>query len=106
MIAKTLIRSVRGSDVVARVGGDEFALLLWHIGQAGALGKARAIEQIIAATEIACAGGRVSVGASAGVAMIGPGDCSNDLMARADAEMYSRKSQQARRTNEIGTMAA
>jgi diguanylate cyclase (GGDEF)-like protein len=106
MIAKALSRSVRGSDVVARVGGDEFAVLLWNISESGALGKARAIEQIITATEIPSAGRCVSVGASAGVAMIGPGDCPNDVMARADAEMYARKSQQARRTNETGNMAA
>lgn len=105
MIAKALSRSVRGSDVVARVGGDEFAVLLWNISESGA-GKATAIEHIIAATEIPSAGRCVSVGASAGVAMIGPGDCPNDVMARADAEMYARKSQQARRTNETGNMAA
>jgi len=106
MIAKALTRNVRGSDVIARVGGDEFAVLLWHISEAGALGKARAIEEIIAATEIPTAGGRVSVGASAGVAMIGPGDRPSALMARADAEMYSRKSQRTRHTNDIGNRAA
>jgi len=104
-VAKTLNGAVRASDIVARVGGDEFAILLWHISASSALAKARAIEQILATVEIPRARG-ASIGASAGVAMIGPLDCPDDVIARADADMYLRKSQRARAMKEIENLAA
>lgn len=105
VIAKALSNAVRASDIVARVGGDEFAVLLWHVSESSAVGKARAIERIVATSEIPSARG-ATVGASAGVAMIGPFDRPDDLMARADVEMYSRKSQRARGTKAIENLAA
>jgi diguanylate cyclase (GGDEF)-like protein len=60
VVAKTLSSAVRSSDVVARVGGDEFAILLWHVNASNALAKARSIERVIAITEIPSAGGRPS----------------------------------------------
>jgi len=104
-VAKTLSAAVRASDIVARVGGDEFAILLWHISLSSALAKARDIERVVATTEIPSAMG-ASIGASAGVAMIGPLDRPDDLIARADAEMYLRKSQRARSVKETGNLAA
>ncbi len=104
-VAKMLGSAVRGSDIVARVGGDEFAMLLWHVSVSNALAKARAIERIVATTEIPSTRG-APVGASTGVAIIGPLDRPDDVFARADAEMYSRKSQRARGTKEIGNLAA
>jgi diguanylate cyclase (GGDEF)-like protein len=105
LVAKTLSNAVRASDIVARVGGDEFAILLWHISRSSALVKARAIEQSIATTEIPSAKG-ACIGASAGVAMIGPCDRPDELIARADAEMYLRKSQRARGIKETENLAA
>ena len=35
-VASVLGRHVRDSDVVARIGGDEFALLLWNCDEANA----------------------------------------------------------------------
>lgn len=55
-VARVMVSSVRGSDVVARIGGDEFALIFFHadtataaqsmIGLQQRLGKARvAVEE-------------------------------------------------------------
>jgi len=90
-VAKTLTANVRASDTVARLGGDEFAVLLWNLDEARAVAKAAALEQTIAATVIPWKAATLAVGASAGVAVLGPGDQAPAVLARADHAMYARK---------------
>jgi diguanylate cyclase (GGDEF)-like protein len=100
-IARTLTHNVRASDTVARLGGDEFAVLLWNLDDAKAAAKAAALETAIAATLIPWHGTMLEVGASAGVAMLGPGDSAADVLARADRAMYARKAGRAGRTGQM-----
>ena len=82
---------VRASDVVARLGGDEFAVVMWHLDAAQAEAKARELEKVIAATEIAHRATNLSVGASAGSVAL-TGDASPDaILEAADQAMYARK---------------
>jgi diguanylate cyclase (GGDEF)-like protein len=90
-VASALVGSVRASDVVARIGGDEFAALLWNLSAPAAQTKALALEQAIAAATVAWEGGLLSVGASAGVAELSADQDMSGLVARADAAMYARK---------------
>jgi diguanylate cyclase (GGDEF)-like protein len=90
-VALVLVGSVRASDVVARIGGDEFAALLWNLSASAAQAKALALEQAIAATTVAWGGGLLSVGASAGVAELSADQDISRIVARADAAMYARK---------------
>jgi diguanylate cyclase (GGDEF)-like protein len=90
-VAKTLQRTVRESDVVARLGGDEFGVLVWNVSQSQAAAKSRELEAAVAATVVMHAGAALSVGTSAGFAVLGPGDEPADVISRADLAMYVRK---------------
>ena len=90
-VAALLVRNVRASDTVARLGGDELGLILWNLGEADAQAKARRLEAMIAGTAIAWGSASLSVGASAGVAMLDPAATSADAIATADRAMYARK---------------
>ncbi len=92
-VAAALTRNVRASDVVARVGGDEFAVLLWNVGGAAAAAKAAALEAAVYSTPIVWNASTLVVGASAGVAPLGALDASADVLQRADAAMYARKAE-------------
>jgi diguanylate cyclase (GGDEF)-like protein len=92
-IAAALSRKVRASDVVARVGGDEFAVLLWNVNGANAAAKAAALEAAVYGTPVRWSSSTLVVGASAGVALLGALDAPADVIARADAAMYARKAE-------------
>jgi diguanylate cyclase (GGDEF)-like protein len=90
-VAMVLARHVRASDLVARLGGDEFAVLLWHLTEADAQKKACLLEAAIDRTTATHAGAALSVGASAGSALLLPLDQPADVLERADRAMYERK---------------
>jgi diguanylate cyclase (GGDEF)-like protein len=92
-IAAALIRKVRASDIVARIGGDEFVVLLWNVTEDEAAAKTAELEAAVYATPVRWSTSTLVVGASAGVTPVGPLDAPADLLARADAAMYARKAE-------------
>jgi len=92
-IAAALTRRVRASDVVARIGGDEFAVLLWNVNGADAAAKAASLEAAVYATPVRWDDASLVVGASAGLALLGALDSPAEVLARADAAMYARKAE-------------
>ncbi|MEQ9638604.1 MAG: GGDEF domain-containing protein [Alphaproteobacteria bacterium] len=91
--AARLIGCVRASDTVARVGGDEFVVLLEMLREPD--DTLQSVEKIRKALSrpFEFADGHVSVGASIGVALSTVGQA-NDLwqvLAQADADMYTKK---------------
>ena len=96
-VATALTGHVRASDVVARIGGDEFVVLLWNLSDSAADAKAAALEATVYATPVRWGSSTLVVGASAGVAIVGPLDTPAGVIARADAAMYARKA--VRRTH-------
>ena len=101
--AAALLRLVRASDVVGRIGGDEFAVLLWNVSGPAAAAKALALETAVYAMPVKCGASTLVVGASAGIALLGALDSTAEVLARADAAMYARKSERpARRAAPAG----
>ncbi len=101
-----LIRSVlRTSDVPARYGGDEFALILPDTSSGGAERATRRLLQAFSKTPFAAEGRQpIPVGASIGVATYpADGRSATDLIAVADARLYVAKSDGG---NQIGPMTA
>lgn len=92
-IAGVLRRQVRASDVIGRLGGDEFGLLLWNLTEADAHAKAAALEQDIDRLSFLFDGRTVTAGASAGVAVLGPHSEPGRALEEADCAMYVRKAQ-------------
>ncbi|HEY0441841.1 MAG TPA: GGDEF domain-containing protein [Xanthobacteraceae bacterium] len=95
-IAGALARHVRASDLVARRGGDEFAVLLWNVTAAAADAKAEGLERAVAATTVPWDGGWLVVQASAGVALLDPAETAAANLDRADRAMYARKAARTR----------
>ena len=90
-IARELIDHVRMSDIVGRLGGDEFGILLWNLEPGDAEKKARALEASIDALPLTFRGRALHLGISAGVTMLNDADEAADVLTRADAAMYQRK---------------
>jgi diguanylate cyclase (GGDEF)-like protein len=99
-VAARLLNATRGSDTVARFGGDEFAVLLENArGPADALTVAERVVTALGAP-IALgdrgdrsAGREARVGASVGVAFAESGVDADTLLRRADAAMYQAKTE-------------
>ena len=92
-VATQALHVKRGSDVAARIGGEEFALLLPATDQQGALHVAQRLRCAIESID-ACAlvGQPLTITASVGVATVaGGGDAPGQLLKRADDALYRAK---------------
>jgi len=92
-IVATLAHQVRASDVIGRLGGDEFGLLLWNLSETDARAKAASLEQAIDQLSFVFGGRTVSAGASTGVAILGAHAEAGKALEEADRAMYARKAQ-------------
>ncbi len=92
-VAGTVQRHVRASDVVGRIGGDEFAVLLWNVADELLAGKAAMLEQAVDDLRLVFDGREIRAGISVGAAAARPGDEAATVLERADRAMYARKAQ-------------
>ncbi len=90
-VAELLSSGVRKSDVVARIGGDEFGILLENANEQTAHETAGRLVDLIAACEFMHEGDSLPLSVAIGVGMIDANDTAEAIMARADEEMYRRK---------------
>lgn len=92
-IAEVVRDCVRTRDVVARVGGDEFALLLIDCPTEVGLRIARDIVASVQGFRLEEAGGTYAVTLSIGMVMLAPGDVmpADELMRCADEACYDAK---------------
>jgi diguanylate cyclase (GGDEF)-like protein len=90
-VAERLSAHVRESDVVGRMGGDEFAVLLVQADYATALAKAEMLARLVEAEPIQAGAWLAPIRISWGVRQIDPGADAESLIADADIAMFSMK---------------
>jgi diguanylate cyclase (GGDEF)-like protein/PAS domain S-box-containing protein len=95
-IAAALQSRLRDTDAVARIGGDEFAVLAVNVSPDQAEALVVALGDVVAETEINVEGKSVGVGVSVGLAVIDEQpEHQQDLFVRADKAMYRAKARKA-----------
>ena len=90
-MAETLTANARRADLVGRIGGEEFAVVMPDITLGEAETLAERLRHAVAAKPFETASGRVSVTVSIGVACCREGESLTQLMERADGAMYAAK---------------
>ena len=90
-IARILVESVRRSDSVARIGGDEFAILMERADEQRAWDMALRIVETVTKAEFHVAAGTLPLSVAVGVGVIQPGDDPHEVLQRADKSMYRVK---------------
>ncbi|OYX67565.1 MAG: hypothetical protein B7Y95_22830 [Rhizobiales bacterium 32-66-11] len=93
-VAHTLKAAVRGADVVARIGGEEFAILMPRTELPDALGVAERVRAEIQGQAFALAAEALTVTVSMGVTVSRTPHCTVDAMLQAaDMAMYAAKAE-------------
>ncbi len=91
-LAAVCAASLRSPDLMARIGGEEFAVILPHTSSAEALAMADRLRDTIAGLSIQVEGGAISFTVSLGVASLGgEEDDLYKLQGRADKALYASK---------------
>lgn len=90
-IARLLNEELRGADLAARHGGEEFLAILPDTGPAQALQVAERIRERIARSPTEFSGTTIPITASIGIATLVADEAPAALVARADAAMYAAK---------------
>lgn len=89
VVADVASRVVREGDLVARMGGEEFAIVAPGIDRDDAVGLAERLRRALPEEVESAVGIRAT--ASFGVTTLRPGDDAIDVLRRADARMYAAK---------------
>ena len=93
-IAALMRRHIRNDDVAARIGGEEFAILLPECDENAAYGFAERLRAAVAEVVFTPGGEAQKITISIGIAALSPlRETRNRLMAAADAALYRAKSE-------------
>ena len=92
-VAQAVGTQLREGDLLGRVGGEEFLVLLPQTDLAAAQPLAERLRQILSQTTISDRGETVALPASFGIAELRPRDTPADWFRRADHALYEAKAQ-------------
>jgi diguanylate cyclase (GGDEF)-like protein len=90
-LAEILVANIRTTDVLARIGGDEFGLLLDNLNGDQVEDKIEFLVEQLGKGRFIHQGEKIPLSASIGYCFVGPQDTTEGLMSRADAAMYRAK---------------
>ena len=90
-LTEMMTSSVRQTDMVARIGGDEFAILLDHADEKSARETAARLADQVAGCEFCFEGTCLPLSIAIGFTHIQSGDSPESVMDRADEAMYRHK---------------
>jgi len=90
-VADTLVAATRRTDVVARIGGDEFAVILVNTSATHGRARIASIDRWLATSPLDIDGVTLRLGASFGVATYRAGMNGDDIIRQADQAMYEAK---------------
>jgi diguanylate cyclase len=94
LVARTLKDCVKGRDLTARFGGEEFAIVLETTPHQAALAVAEQIRTAMMRRKVVRKGSKEDLGqvtVSIGVGLYRPGEAAASLIGRTDAALYSAK---------------
>jgi diguanylate cyclase (GGDEF)-like protein len=90
-LTELMSSGVRKTDLVARIGGDEFVVMLDHSPLENAIETARRLAEQVAETDLIFNGVALELSIAIGLAMIERGDTPESVLDRADQAMYRQK---------------
>lgn len=93
-VAHVLTRTVRATDVVARLGGEEFIVLMPHTARDGAMALAEKLRSSMGKYPVQVETQSLAVTVSVGVSELAGDQCGDfeDLYVAADSALYAAKS--------------
>jgi diguanylate cyclase len=95
-VAQTIKAGIKGGDIAARFGGEEFTVLLPNTPMHGATAVGEQLRQGVAKTRIRRIDREESIGnitVSVGVAVLASDESMTDFVGRADSALYAAKDQ-------------
>ena len=92
VFAATAQQTLRDHDIMGRLGGEEFALVLPGTDIEGATQAAERLRQAVSAARLPTSDNQYGITVSIGVVVIDPNEHINSALARADRALYAAKS--------------
>src|SRR5690606_5928621 len=90
-ISQLLSNAMRESDFLARIGGDEFAIIMYYANEEAAKKRGELITEKLANTPFIFAGKQLHLSTAYGAYMVQNGDDAESCLAAADMSMYVDK---------------
>ena len=89
--ATLLVNNVRDSDVVGRLGGDEFGVILAQADRPQAEEKAQQLLDVIKVSPMDWEGNEITLSCAVGIHQFSGEQSADDALSQADASMYKEK---------------
>lgn len=90
-IAKIMVNNLRDSDIIGRLGGDEFGIILPKASEANADAKAKQILEALEKNPLTLDGKKVTVKIAYGIYPLHSGLSPDQALDHADKKMYTHK---------------